>query len=305
MFGGYYTTENAIYQVLEIKDYNGNPVGTSNYGFMDYISNLDQVWDLRGESEGKYIGTMNKDVLPYYKGAYVVGLSSGSGKCDLNTGYGFVSDCRVLEPSQAPENDGDIYNRYFVVQESIYSKPKAIGESMLDGGKVKYDNSISKKTIGDNPNKEDYKKLLDSNVPSELHSKMEKLVKEQLKLDDSHFEVSLTQLQKFLSLIQGELRNEFDKTEFVQFGQFKFDANTGITDHLTDEKDWNVRKEDGKHGLFYVDGETKGLFDSNCASFGKFLFNEFSKDHSKIKDFDGDLDTREYGYILKRVIGKD
>ena len=111
-----------------------------------------------------------------------------------------MSDCKILEPSQAPENDGDIYNRCFIVQESIYAKPKMVSEPMLEG-KVTYDDSISKKTIGDNPNKDDYKTLFDSNVPSELRSKMEKLVKERLKFDDSHFDVSLTQLQKFLSLI--------------------------------------------------------------------------------------------------------
>ena len=103
------------------------------------------------------------------------------------------------------------------------------------------------------------------------------------------------------------MRNEFDKTEFVQFGQFKFDARTSITDHLTNEGDWDASRG-GKHGLFYVDEEdttTKGMFDSNCASFGTFLFNEFSNDHSNIKNFDGDLSTREYNYILKNGIGKD
>lgn len=103
------------------------------------------------------------------------------------------------------------------------------------------------------------------------------------------------------------MRNEFDKTEFVQFGQFKFDTRTSITDHLTGKSDWNASNGE-QHGLFYVDDKdttTKGLFDSNCASFGTFLFNEFSNDHSNIKDFDGDLNTREYNYILKNGIGKD
>lgn len=84
VFGGYYTTSSEIYKVIEIKDYNGNPVGESGYGFLYYISNLDKVWDLRGtDKDGKYIGTMNKDVLPHYKGAYVVGLQNTNGTCNL------------------------------------------------------------------------------------------------------------------------------------------------------------------------------------------------------------------------------
>ena len=191
VFGGYYSTETDIYQVLEITDFNFNHVGQSDYGFMDFISNLDKIWDLRGESEGKYVGMMNKEVSPFYIGAYVTGLANHAGRCDLRTGYKYVSDCRILEPTQAPEKDGDIYNRHFIVQESIYAKPKEVDASMLDN-KVKYDDSISKKTICDNPNKEEYKKLLDSYVPTDLHSKMENLLKEQLKLGDSHFNVALT-----------------------------------------------------------------------------------------------------------------
>ena len=191
VFGGYYSTETDIYQVLEITDFNFNHVGQSDYGFMDFISNLDKIWDLRGESEGKYVGMMNKEVSPFYIGAYVTGLANHDGRCDLRTGYKYVSDCRILESTQAPEKDGDIYNRHFIVQESIYAKPKEVDASMLDN-KVKYDDSISKKTICDNPNREEYKKLLDSYVPTDLHSKMENLLKEQLKLGDSHFNVALT-----------------------------------------------------------------------------------------------------------------
>lgn len=102
------------------------------------------------------------------------------------------------------------------------------------------------------------------------------------------------------------MKHTFNKSEFIQFGQFKFDARTRIEDHLTGEEDWNVSRG-GKHGLFHFDesdATIKRLFDSSCEALEMLLWNEFSKDHSKIKDFDGDLNTREYNYILKDGIGK-
>ena len=161
-----------------------------------------------------------------------------------------------------------------------------------------YDDSISKKTIRDIPNKSEYLKLMNvfydttkewrknQNIPQDMYSKMENLIQRKLLLDDSHFQVSMTQFQQFLFLIQDELNHKFDKKEFSQFGQIKFNANTRIDAHSVDEEDW-----DSKDGLFYsfAGVEPKSIndsYESDCASFRTFLYNEFFKDHSKIKDFE-------------------
>lgn len=99
VYGQYYTSSTDLRKVIGVKDFEFQPVGEMDYGFVDFVSNLNWIYSLRFDFDrSMLVGTRNFGIDSINKRAYVTGLHNPpEGEClNLASGHLFVADCNVL-----------------------------------------------------------------------------------------------------------------------------------------------------------------------------------------------------------------
>ena len=134
-----------------------------------------------------------------------------------------------------------------------------------------------------------------------MRESVEKLISKTTFLDNSYFEVVLTQLQTFLDMIAGELHQELVSKDIANLCNFEYSMK-GIKfkNHDENKNNW----ADTSRGLFgYNRSGTE--YTSCLENFKNHLLDEFKSDWRKItpgvvddSEEDNDIGKRDYHYIL-------
>ena len=172
-------------------------------------------------------------------------------------------------------------------------------------------------SISARDNVQDWKKLIykcdssgnltgniDTDVPPRMRESVEKLISKTTFLDNSYFEVVLTQLQTFLDMIAGELHQELVSGDIANLCNFEYSME-GIKfkNHDSDKRNWANSSEFG--GLFgYNRNGTE--YQTCLTNFKNHLLDEFKSDWRKITPgvkTDTEVNSRDYHYILDGTRG--
>lgn len=121
----------------------------------------------------------------------------------------------VLPPGESSTVDGDVFNRVYDVQTKVYAQHVDMDDT---NPTVWLDKASMVASICAPPNLYDWKKLIysgpgyaeyDEAVPPRMRDGVDKLISKILFLDDTYFELVLTQLGTFFSMIGTELYSGF------------------------------------------------------------------------------------------------
>lgn len=185
-----------------------------------------------------------------------------------------------------------------------------------DSKEVWIDKASMAASISAKDNVQDWKKLIykcnssgnlteniDTVVPLRMRESVEKLISKTTFLDNSYFEVVLTQLQTFLDMIAGELHQELVSEDIANLCNFEYSME-GIKfkNHDSNNGKWADTRKFG--GLFgYNRNGTE--YQTCLTNFKNHLLDEFKSDWRKItpgvvddSTKDNYIGKRDYHYIL-------
>lgn len=207
---------------------------------------------------------------------------------------------QVLRPDQSYKEDGEIFDRYYIVTEEIMASPRSFPTPI--GGNVFAERSATLKSIGLSPDAANQTGISQIKtrlgvenpaVPSYLREKINGIIEQKLKVDEDHFKLILVQFQQFLQMIEDELNYELtpaDKNHMAELCRFKFD------DKLTFDR---------FRGILPTSSETSRLDSEPYATcmqdFDNHLKSQFFEDFGGVYNPPSGFTLRDYQYIL----GKD
>lgn len=248
-------------------------------------------------------------------------LSSPSGTPELTTdGLDYPCSMEVLPAGKFSDEDGEIFNRAYSVQNDIFFTHMHFASSSPSGDNVWIDSASMAASIHQEPNKYDWKKLTckpfeysqeDDSVPPRMRESVEKLKDRTIYLDDSYFTTILEQLKSFLSMIMDELNQSFNQGEIEELCDFNYSiSNIKFKNYDYDDGNWNKSGVLGVGGLFGYDEAEKDIYTSCVKNFNNHLLDEFSNDWRKLTPIVDDkeptwdnpnpnyIGNRDYHYIL-------
>lgn len=138
---------------------------------------------------------------------------------------------------------------------------------------------------------------VDPAVPESMRASIDNLVVDQQKWTDEDIAPAMGQLQRFLLLIDGELkRRDQDLGRIADLCLFNYDATVSFPGYNEAESGWN--SSTSPYGLF--GWHTTGDEYRTClTNFNNHLYGEFMEDYSHLGRPDVSLDERDYGRIVK------
>ena len=273
------------------------------------------VEEYRATKDGDYIAhkTMGEYEWSYMGYVELRGNTGSNTPVPNSDGKDWPSSLDVLPPGQMSDEDGDVYNRAFEVQTLVYASPTPI-QSSLNKMKVWIDKASMAVSICAEPNDDTWKNLIyngsspDPAVPPRMSDGVTKLIDKITYLDKDYFELTLTQLQTFFSMIRTELYSGFplpesgvyksmvEISEICNFSYMLDDVD--FPNHSSTKSNWN----DVDTGLFGY--KRSGNTYKNClVNFNNHLLDEFKSDWKKIEpgvsDYGADsIGNRDYHHIL-------
>ena len=192
----------------------------------------------------------------------------------------------VLPPGKAQDDDGQIYNRRYEVQTKELATIMDTDDTPDPAhNEIWIDKASMSASIMAESNKDEWRKLvfdgelIDPAVPERMRDDVLKLKDKVLRLDGNYFELTLRQLETFLTMIRNELKQSLDTLEIADLCDFEY-AMKGVKfkNHDSAKGNW----ADAELGLFgwNRDGETY----STCLdNFNNHLLDEFKGDWRTIE----------------------
>ena len=312
--------------VIPFKDFNGGPVGELGYGYVSIPMNIDDAAD-RDYYNSIMEGGQTIDDVPHrtineYEWSYLMYFkfsgNSGSATPSLNSdGKDYPVSLGVLPAGQAYSEDGDVFNRVYELQTKVMASHVNIDTSQVPLGEddVWIDKATMVASISAPSNVDTWKRLIysgteyDEAVPPRMREGIEKLISKILFLDDNYFELVLTQLGTFFSMIGTELYSGFPKADshgvyksVVEIGElcnFGYSIrNIKFKNHSSEKDEWNNTLT----GLFGYD-HSGTTYVSCLENFNNHLLDEFKSDWRKlvpgVSDHGADsISNRDYHHIL-------
>lgn len=302
--GGVLSHSGGVKRVIEITDLNDNSIGALNVGYMECPVNMAEINDI-DPSTGEYVNktSYDYDSRPIYVELNISG-SSWSIKTDGIYAPAFAT---VISPLKSMGKDGDIYGRYYEVENRVFSDHRQIdiGDTdVISNGNYWMDKVSVVKSMRCSETSSKWRNLIESPVPAGMVDGVQKTIDGILKLDDDYFILSLTQLMTFLKLIRDELTNTIPVDEIMEMCSFKYDITLNFPHHITSREKWNT------------EGATipqSGLFGRNYGNdtyvecrnnFNDQLFNQFVNDYSvmNVQPSSIAIANRDYRHILQSAI---
>lgn len=288
------TNGTTFQNIIPVTDFDKYRLGTVKMATMNFITNMGEV-DTPEQYEFK-------DIL------FEVGPNGVE-----SDGRFAPTSLQVIDPNATPSTEGDVYDRFYRSEASIYVRMATIGDEFSDErwlSMFTLDNSATKKSIRLSPTNRTYLGLtrtannqcLDE-MPSGMIEKIEKLTMDKLKLEDSQFTSMLSQLNMFLKSIEIELLQDvsngtWSTDAICSLCQFGYDATIRYNAHSTEDAMW----ADVNLGLF---GYNRGseqyercLTQLNQAMYEQF-YNDFSPiECNEVQLSNGGNALRDYFHIL-------
>ena len=191
-----------------------------------------------------------------YKAMYVH-LNAGQSAFDTDGRYAPCT-VQVLPPDGKFSEDGDIFDRYYLVVEDITATPREFPTPI--GDNVFVDKQATLKSIGLSPDAANQTSINQIKgklgiegqvIPQYLQNKIKELIEQRLNADADHFGLVLVQFQQFLQMIENELNYAFDDDDrhhIEELCRFRFNdkltfsglrqilpTSTGSADALNDQ----------------------------------------------------------------------
>ena len=212
-----------ITRVVEVTDLNDNSIGTLSVGYIECPINLPKINDI-DPSTGQYAYTTSNDYD--YRPIYVELNISGSAWSIKTDGIYAPAFATVISPLKSMGKDGDIYGRYYEVENRVFSDHRQIdiGDTdVISNGSYWMDKVSVVKSISCAETNLAWRTLTSSPVPESMVASINNYITNTLKLDDEYFVLALTQLMTFLRLIRDELLNTIPVDEIRSMCSFRYD----------------------------------------------------------------------------------
>ena len=265
--------------VLEIEDFHGNPTGKIGYGYVNLPTNIPDT-GVQSHSEfffRKLLFSLDPEGNAFSSGAYFAPVT-----------------LQAIKPGQTPSRDGDIYDRYYEVEQVVSSTHADLPMDADYGKGIWMDKASTLKSIRTEATDFKYRELETEYVPDAMCQGIENLANARMRLDDSYFDLMLVQLRQLLNQIQDELLEQLDVKEVRNICVLDYYANVSYPTHipLCDFKDKT-------YGLFgYVN---QNLYDQCKAALDNQMYGEFFTDYSTLIDRTNiNLKSRSYNWIFDR-----
>lgn len=262
-------------QVYELMDFVGNPVGSLGYGCAYLPVDIP-------ESGASNLFELDSRPMLFNIDEEHETFASDGFNCPLTI--------EAISPGLTAKDDGEVYDRYYEVEEIVEVSSKNLPLSANYIGVISMDKASTLKSIRTNATDNTYKDLEDDDVPESICTDIENLVDAQMRLQDSYFELMLSQLRQFLVQIGDELLSPVSIGEVKNLCVLRYSCEVTFPTH---NREANYKASDGLFGF------QNDLYEQCKIGLNNQMYSEFFNDYSTLVDREGiAIDTRSYHWIL-------